>query len=48
MTVFSSPKGFPTAIAQSPTFILSESPSGALGQGPFPSNLITAKSVSAS
>ena len=48
MTVFSSPKGFPTAIAQSPTAIFDESPNSAIGQGPLPSSLITAKSVSKS
>ena len=48
VTVFSSPKGLPTAIAQSPTLIFVESPNFAIGQGPFPSSLITAKSVSKS
>ena len=45
VTVFSSPKGFPTAIAQSPTFKLSEFPNWAVGQGPFHLSLITARSV---
>ena len=45
MTVFSRPKGLPTAIAQSPTLIFVESPKVAFGQGPFPSSLRTAKSV---
>ena len=45
VTVFSSPNGFPTAIAQSPTLIFVESPNFAFGQGPFPSILSTAKSV---
>ena len=45
VTVFSSPNGFPTAIAQSPTLIFVESPNCAFGQGPLPSILSTAKSV---
>ena len=48
VTVFSSPKGLPTAIAQSPTSIFVESPNIAFGQGPLPSSLITAISVSKS
>ena len=45
VTVFSRPKGLPTAIAQSPTLIFVESPKIALGHGPFPSSLIIAKSL---
>ena len=45
VTVFSNPKGLPTAIAQSPTFIFDESPNIAFGQGPLPCSLITAISV---
>ena len=45
VTVFSNPKGLPTAIAQSPTFNRSESPRAAVGQGPLPSSRTTARSV---
>ena len=45
VTVFSKPKGFPTAMAQSPTRNRSELPSTAVGQGPVPSNRTTARSV---
>ena len=45
VTVFSNPKGLPTAIAQSPTLNRSESPRAAVGQGPLPSNRTTARSV---
>ena len=45
VTVFSSPKGLPTAIAQSPTLIFVESPNSAFGQGPLPLIFIIAKSV---
>ena len=48
LAVFSSPKGLPTAIAQSPTFIFEESPNIALGHGPSPLSLIIAISVSKS